>query len=349
MAFNPLQNFILTVVLSLKSVDKISSVIILLTPPDLETLNNFIPNGLTYGQNTSCVRFDEVQKEFLKIVKSVKVFVLTLFKEDLSFGCFYNLFKYKLTIYFGNTESKHLLKQFLISLKTPEIFVTQNINSTTFQGETTAEHRIELRTTFQIDSYTPQITFYPPSDSIPEHTIANNWSPESTNDEPRDTKTSSNSSTATSIVIIEFKSSENNIAVNSGKTNEDNTEINIEFIAQRLTDKVQELVRSFTDVSLPYDEIRDALMEANRSNGYVVRSGNNFSSDSVYRERVTRWRMRVEITVEMFGRALQHCEGYDYVLTHTNIFPHNIRMFLHLPVLRGCSIHLSDCKHGWNF
>ncbi|XP_052810613.1 uncharacterized protein LOC128238584 isoform X7 [Mya arenaria] len=62
-----------------------------------------------------------------------------------------------------------------------------------------------------------------------------------------------------------------------------------------------------------------------------------------------RFSTRVTITTEYFQRALRYCEGYDYVLTHTNIFPHNIRMFLHLPVLRGYTIHTIDCKVGRNF
>ncbi|XP_052810713.1 uncharacterized protein LOC128238636 isoform X2 [Mya arenaria] len=347
---------------------KISSFIEFLTLFTSEKLNDLMSDGLTTGLNTLYFKYEEVKENILKMAGCVKTESKLQLKQFLfqAFPFFQRLVVEEIgkniidsvlvakTIFLSYVGCLNFLiktashMQGLFGLNTTESFVTKEIDYITLPY--TAVPRNDIDTIFQIDVGSTAF------DTIPQSLIANHSSIESSNDQLRYSKWSNSTSTVFSIdksnVIVHFQASENDIehdAINSVNTNDADNEIRFKCIVQGITDRIQELVRSFTGVSFTYDEIRDALMEANRSNGHVVRSGNSYSSDSVYRVRVTRLRMRVVITVEMFGRALRYCEGYDYVLTHTNIFPHNIRMFLHLPVLRGCSVHLIDCKEGRNF
>ncbi|XP_052810609.1 uncharacterized protein LOC128238584 isoform X4 [Mya arenaria] len=376
MASKELQIFY-SVVLSLGTLA--SLFIKLLKPLDLnlENLENSISDGLTNRLKTFYSNYEEVKEGLLKVVSCIKVILLTQSKADLSFGCCCHLCTSNQTKHIeiadGNQQFLFPVQEFMgeIGMKTIDgtylkllikyasdkqgLFGFKEQESASKEIaykklQYTAGPRNVISNIFHKDD--GSITF----ESIPQRLIATDSLIESTNNQPRYLTRSNSNSTVSSIdkpnVIVQFQASENDIefdAIDSVNTNDADNEIRFKSIVQCITDRIQELVRSFTSVSFTYDEIQDALMEANRSNGYVVRSGKNHSSDSVYRVRVTRLQMRVEITVEMFGRALRYCEGYDYVLTHTNIFPHNIRMFLHLPVLRGSRIHLSDCKHGNNF
>lgn len=50
------------------------------------------------------------------------------------------------------------------------------------------------------------------------------------------------------------------------------------------------------------------------------------------------------VTAEVFEQAMRQYQIENYEITHTNYFPNNCRMFLHIPVLKGGFINRRDMK-----